>query len=71
LSFAAATPTQKASVERSNRLNAGLADPKIKTRLADRAPHRLPEHLPTSASSPPTKPKKWAKVVKSSGAKAD
>ena len=42
-------------------INAGLADPKMKARLADLAAPRLPARPPTSASSSPTKPRSGAR----------
>ena len=52
-------------------INAALADPKIKARLADWEGTGLALRPPISASSSPTKPRKWAKVIKFAGAKAD
>jgi tripartite-type tricarboxylate transporter receptor subunit TctC len=42
-------------------INAGLADPKVKARLADLGGTVLTVHRPTSASSSPTKPRNGAR----------
>ena len=45
-------------IDKLNReINAGLADPRMKARLADWAARRLSARPPTSASSSPTKPR--------------
>ena len=50
--------TPPAIVERLNdEINAVLADPKIKARIADLGGTALPARLPSSASSSPTKPR--------------
>ena len=50
------TPTE--IIEKLNKeINAALADPKMKARLADLGGVPLPARPPTSASSSPTKPR--------------
>jgi tripartite-type tricarboxylate transporter receptor subunit TctC len=64
--------TPRAIIERLNReLNAGLADPAIKSRLAElgavgvpMTPEQFGEHLATETA-------KWAKVIKAAGLKAE
>ena len=49
-------------VEKLNKeINAALADPKMKTRLADLGATALPGRPPTSESSSPTKPRNGAR----------
>ena len=52
-------------------INAGLADPKIKTRVADMGGTVLAGSPADSESSSPMRPRSGAKVVKFSGAKPD
>jgi tripartite-type tricarboxylate transporter receptor subunit TctC len=54
------TPTD--IVDKLNReVNAALADPKMRARLADLGGTPLPDRRPTSASSSPTKPRNGAR----------
>ena len=49
-------------IDRLNKeINAGLADPKIKARLADLGGTMLAARLPISGSSSPTKPRSGAR----------
>ena len=50
-------------------INAGLADPKIKARLADLGGTRLRARPPSSASSSPTRPRNGARWSRRSASK--
>jgi tripartite-type tricarboxylate transporter receptor subunit TctC len=59
-------------IERLNReINAALADPTVKARMADLGSEPLPGSVAEFAKLVETETEKWAKVVKFSGLKAD
>jgi tripartite-type tricarboxylate transporter receptor subunit TctC len=64
--------TPAAIIEKLNKeVNAGLADPKIKVRLADLDGTELPGSPADFGKLIADETEKWAKVVKFSGAKVD